>query len=72
MAMLRCPDCGNAVSDNARACPNCGRSLKPKSDQEEEKRACQFLGIVGLILLAIFVFWLIRNWHSITTHGLPT
>ena len=35
MALLKCPDCGNDVSDQATACPSCGR---PVQAAEPEKR----------------------------------
>ena len=31
MALIKCPECGKEVSNNAKACPNCGCSLKPSS-----------------------------------------
>ena len=27
MALIRCYECGHSVSDKARVCPNCGRSV---------------------------------------------
>ena len=33
MAMLKCPECGEYVSEFARACPNCGC---PMSDIAQE------------------------------------
>lgn len=33
MAMITCPDCGNAVSDQVSACPKCGRSLATLQNQ---------------------------------------
>lgn len=31
MALIKCPECGKEVSNNAEACPNCGYSLKPST-----------------------------------------
>lgn len=31
MALIKCPDCGKQVSDQAPSCPNCGRVLKKKT-----------------------------------------
>ncbi len=28
MALINCPECKNSVSDQARACPNCGCPIK--------------------------------------------
>lgn len=30
MALITCPDCGKQLSDQAPACPNCGRPMKRK------------------------------------------
>ena len=30
MALITCPDCGKQLSDQAPACPNCGRPMKKK------------------------------------------
>ena len=29
MALIKCPECGKEVSDDAKACPSCGHVLKP-------------------------------------------
>ena len=30
MAMIKCPECGNSVSDKAKNCPNCGCPIDTK------------------------------------------
>ena len=27
MAIIKCPECGHAVSDQAKSCPNCGFTI---------------------------------------------
>jgi hypothetical protein len=39
MGLLNCPDCGNAVSDQAPACPKCGR---PRASAGSTAQAPQF------------------------------
>lgn len=34
MALIKCPECGNKISDKAEACPKCGYEMK-KSQQEQ-------------------------------------
>lgn len=34
MALIKCPECGKEVSDNAVNCPNCGFSLNSTSNQK--------------------------------------
>ena len=46
MALIKCPECGNAVSDSAYDCPKCGKHLrKPKRS---------FFGKICVILFILF------------------
>jgi len=41
MSLIKCPECGNAISDKAISCPHCGYPLslyKAPLDQIEEKK----------------------------------
>lgn len=35
MALIQCPECGKEISDNAKACPNCGNPMNLQTQQEE-------------------------------------
>lgn len=35
MALIKCPECGKQISDNATSCPNCGYSLNTGSYGKE-------------------------------------
>ncbi|WP_194608622.1 zinc ribbon domain-containing protein [Clostridium vitabionis] len=43
MALIRCPECGREVSDQAEMCPGCGYNVKQYYDnlQKEEKGKLQ-------------------------------
>ena len=72
MPLLKCPDCEKMVSDQAEACPNCGRPVVSKSRslawrEDEAKSASQpqgspllkFVGallFLGGIAFAIYYF----------------
>ena len=30
MALIKCPECGQEISDQATSCPNCGCPMKEK------------------------------------------
>ena len=46
MAMIKCPDCSNEVSDTALKCPSCGVQLK------KAKRT-----VVGKVVLWLFILF---------------
>lgn len=51
MALIKCPECGKEVSDNATNCPNCGYPLKQPT-QSQKSNATRINGIdVDLDLL---------------------
>lgn len=39
MALIKCVECGNYVSDKATCCPKCGREVNPVSYDKYEKRS---------------------------------
>ena len=47
MSLIVCPECGNEVSDKAKACPNCGYPI-PQSEIVEEKmvKTCPECGAI--------------------------
>lgn len=48
MALIKCPECGNDVSDKAKKCPKCGYKLKRKIKNDKRK--------VVLVITAIVIF----------------
>ena len=34
MGLIKCPDCGNMVSDSAFSCPKCGRPMRKATRQD--------------------------------------
>ncbi|MFA6691332.1 MAG: zinc ribbon domain-containing protein [Saccharofermentanales bacterium] len=49
MAIIKCPACGNRISDKAATCPNCGEPTKKKPP------------ILAFIVLAFVVFYFIAS-----------
>lgn len=56
MALIKCPECGKEVSDTAKACPNCGYSMKVRGIKITKKHA-----IIGAIAAVIIVILLLVN-----------
>lgn len=48
MALVKCSECGNSVSDTAKACPQCGAKPKKK------------VGFAGWIIAAITLLFIVR------------
>jgi hypothetical protein len=62
MALIACPDCGGQVSDQALACPHCGRPFRSVPAAEGLRREAHFLrslttgcGCLVLLLLLAMV-----------------
>ena len=65
MAIIRCPECGQMVSDRAATCPHCGYMLNmaPSMPQQPAPNNKKPLIIVALILAALVVAGLIYYFH---------
>jgi predicted nucleic acid-binding Zn ribbon protein len=54
MALINCHGCGNPVSDNAVACPNCGAPVI-----ERNRRAPRTLLIyLGISFISFAIYWI--------------
>lgn len=53
MSLIRCRECGRAVSNAAATCPHCGA--------DRQRTAKIIVGIVGGILLGIIGLWVLFN-----------
>ena len=54
MALVQCPDCGQAVSDTADACPRCGRNMNViviEGTEAEWTATWVLLGLGVLVIL---------------------
>ena len=63
MALIKCPECKQEISDKAGACPSCGYSVKATTVEQTSKKYKQaqivsvlFLG-VGVIMIVARNFW---------------
>ena len=52
MAMMKCPECGQEISDKADKCPNCGNPIK-------KQKSTAVLGIV--IVCAIIIAFVLLS-----------
>lgn len=48
MSLIKCPDCGQQVSSEAKSCPKCGRAIK------KEQSATGILAAIIIGLIAAF------------------
>lgn len=56
MALIRCPDCGNEISDLAPSCPHCGRPRETMTLPPHKAQGSGNLRLVFLLLIAFFLF----------------
>lgn len=57
MALIKCPECGKEISDNANKCPNCGNSMYVKKKHSP-------LGIVSAVMCGISIFCPMRGYST--------
>ena len=50
MALIKCPECGKEISDNASKCPNCGNPMYVKKKHSP-------LGIVSALMCGISILF---------------
>lgn len=61
MSIIHCNDCGNKMSDDAIACPQCG---KPNKNAENKRSVGILLGIGIVFMPLIFAWFTLRKGHS--------
>lgn len=68
MALIKCPECGKEISDNALNCPHCGYPVRqtpppmpkgptPPSGMPAPKQRGHFVKIIMYIILGIWTLW---------------
>lgn len=68
MALIKCPECENMISENAKACPKCGVTIKSKKEKEivlaESELDNFFINLVMIFFIGlggiIFIVLLMR------------
>jgi len=56
MALIKCPECGNDVSEMAGMCPQCGNPITQKTQETKKLALGEILAMVGSILIAVAPF----------------
>ena len=59
MALIKCKECGNQISDSAKSCPHCGATVKSTTVKSKSGCLTKFFKIVIYIILALLAFSLI-------------
>ena len=53
MSLIKCPDCGNEVSDEAPSCPKCGKPIADKTASQKRSHRARMILIAGIVILAV-------------------
>lgn len=60
MALIKCPECGKEISDQADFCPNCGYSFEEKKRKKSKVTSGRDKTSTGLILHSVAaVAWVV-------------
>lgn len=58
MPLIKCPSCGNDVSDAAIACPKCGHPLQSTGSKIDERDPVHRVGLIlAFVILVGGVVW---------------
>ncbi len=76
MALIKCPECGNKISDQAESCPKCGYETKKSTTEEKEplkskksKWNNKYLIIIAVVIVAFLFFNQNRTNNTGSTGG---
>lgn len=61
MALIKCPECGNEMSDNAVQCPHCGFSIKKKKLINNHRKTIVGMITIIIVIVAVLTFKLSFN-----------
>ncbi len=67
MALIKCPECNNNISDQADICPKCGYELNKKIDTNSknksivQKNNLKYLVLVLIVVIGVFFFFQYNN-----------
>lgn len=69
MALIKCPKCGETISDKVVICPNCNALLDNNADTTQKPSkynlGCGFVALILAITTVAFGFWGISNYGII-------
>ena len=59
MSMMKCPECGNEISDTAKTCPKCGYQIKveatpePSTEHKSDSSSTLIYAVLAIIFLLL-------------------
>ncbi len=59
MALIKCPECGQEISDTAKSCPHCGYKTKKINPEKiaKYKKITSILICIGIVMVVIGLGW---------------
>lgn len=67
MALIKCPECKNNISDQADVCPKCGYEINGNNNKSKTKFDYKYL-LIGLLIIVVG-FYMLNNRSNNTSTG---
>ena len=55
MALIKCSECGNSVSDTAKTCPKCGFKIVSEAKKEKKEKNKNIIGVIISIAVIVII-----------------
>lgn len=72
MALVKCRECGQMISDKAESCPNCGcpikKAIKKKCSYKPNRRVFGTIIVILLLIGGICIYWSSRTMKYVLEH----
>lgn len=56
MALIKCPECGQQISNKAEVCPHCGIEVQKVLEEIHDKRR-MIISIISACIVAAIAIW---------------
>lgn len=69
MALIKCPECKNNISDQADVCPKCGYEINNNNKTNKNNKKIDYKYLLISLLIIVVGFYMLNNRKTPTTGG---